>query len=497
MDLSSSMFDFDFGAGFDDFGVEAFDNFGADFERAFAFDFLGTTLDAGSESNVEESVDVDFDDVSVVRDLSGDGCFPYQRRRVRRANRIYRIDSVLDSSWFRYFTRPGLTRELTHELSLSDRFGQFRHYFRMPLRKVEELCDLLLSRGYIKYPRTKIRQKEFRERTEILVMTSLYILGTGASFRACQPLCHISTSEVRIFFFVFLNAIVDMRDDQIYMPRNHSELVKVESFYNKVGLPGCCGSVDVVHVKWCHCPAGDFNRAKGKETFPSLGFQCITDFNRRILSVYGPHFGSRNDMDIVKTDINVHALSKNRLHREARWWYYGHDGHVRSNRGSYLICDNGYLRWPTTICPFKRVSSGSAEGYFSSNLEGVRKDVECTFGILKKRWRVLSNGFFHWRINICSNIFLTCCWLNNFLLDDVMERSNVRIGRGAPIDDDGIWLSGLTSEERLRVEMDEDGDDEIEDYSDEDRELSQAFLQRRQLLVKHLHIFRQKGPIRK
>jgi hypothetical protein len=82
-------------------------------------------------------------------------------------------------------------------------------------------------------------------------------------------------------------------------------------------------------------------------------------------------------------------------------------------------------------------------------------------------------------------------------LDDVMERSNVRIGRGAPIDDDGIWLSGLTSEERLRVEMDEDGDDEIEDYSDEDRELSQAFLQRRQLLVKHLHIFRQKGPIRK
>ena len=78
-----------------------------------------------------------------------------------------------------------------------------------------------------------------------------------------------------------------------------------------------------------------------------------------------------------------------------------------------------------------------------------------------------------------------------------MERSNIRIGRGAPIDDDGIWLSGLTSEERLRVEMDEDGDDEIEDYTDEDRELSQAFLQRRQLLVKHLHIFHQKGPIRK
>jgi hypothetical protein len=72
--------------------------------------------------------------------------------------------------------------------------------------------------------------------------------------------------------------------------------------------PLFCGSVDVVHVKWSFCPAGDFNRVKGMESFPSLGFQCITDFNRRILSIYGPHFGSRNDMDIVKTDENVNAM---------------------------------------------------------------------------------------------------------------------------------------------------------------------------------------------
>jgi hypothetical protein len=26
-------------------------------------------------------------------------------------------------------------------------------------------------------------------------------------------------------------------------------------------------------------------------------------------------------------------------------------------------------------------------GYFSSNLESVRNDVECLFGILKKRWK--------------------------------------------------------------------------------------------------------------
>jgi hypothetical protein len=167
-------------------------------------------------------------------------------------------------------------------------------------------------------------------------------------------------------------------------------------------------------------------------------------------------------MDIIKTDAHVHAMTKNRLHREARWSNYGHDGYVRTNRGSYLISDNGYLHRPTTICPFTRVNCASAEGYFLLNLEGVCKDVECTFRILKKKWRVLNNGFFHREMEICSKIFITCCWLNNFLLD-LMERSNVRVGRGAPIDDDGIWLSGTTEKEREQEETDEEDEEESEE----------------------------------
>jgi hypothetical protein len=138
---------------------------------------------------------------------------------------------------------------------------------------------------------------------------------------------------------VFLDAIVDMKDDYVYMPKKITELNRVSSCYGVAGLPGCIGSIDVVHVKWANCPAGNFNRAKGKETFPSLGFECITDFNHRVLSIYGPHFGSRNDMDIVKTDEYVHEVRSKRLFRDAQWSYYNHNGHVRQANGMYLICD--------------------------------------------------------------------------------------------------------------------------------------------------------------
>ena len=168
------------------------------------------------------------------------------------------------------------------------------------------------------------------------------------------------------------------------MPRTITELKGVNKSYDAVGLPGCCGSIDVVHVKWSNCPAGGFNRAKGKETFPSLGFECITDFNRRVLLIYGPHFGSRNDMDIVKTEPYVQMLKSERLFRDAQWSYYNENGRVRSSQGTYLISDNGYLRWPTTICPFTRTYKASPEGYFSTNIESVCKDVECTFRFAKK-----------------------------------------------------------------------------------------------------------------
>ena len=116
-----------------------------------------------------------------------------------------------NSCWYRNFTRPGVTRELTHELSSSDRFGEFRQFFRMPLSKVEMLTDTLIQRGFVPTPRTKFRQAEFRERTELLVMSAIYILANGAAFRSCRTLCGICTSVVRKFFYRFLDAIVEMK----------------------------------------------------------------------------------------------------------------------------------------------------------------------------------------------------------------------------------------------------------------------------------------------
>jgi hypothetical protein len=122
-------------------------------------------------------------------------------------------------------------------------------------------------------------------------------------------LCYISVSKIQKFFFTFLDAFYnDLKSKYIKLPGSVDELRQVTRPYESVGLPDACGLMDVVHVKWSNCPAGDYNQAKGKEGYPTLGFQCITDFNRCILGVYGPQFRTVKDKHIVKTDSNMRDI---------------------------------------------------------------------------------------------------------------------------------------------------------------------------------------------
>ena len=62
---------------------------------------------------------------------------------------------------------------------------------------------------------------------------------------------------------------------------------------------------------------------------------------------------------------------------------------------------------------------------------------------------------------------------------DLMKRTNVRVGRGSPMGDDGIWLAPPRNDNPEAT----------------DRILSAQFIHWRNLFVKHLHLLCQKGAI--
>ena len=82
--------------------------------------------------------------------------------------------------------------------------------------------------------------------------------------------------------------------------------------------------------------------------------------------------------------------------------------------GGYLISDNGFIQTSVFIDPIK-ARFGQAEIFWSEWLESVRKDVECVFGILKARFRILLGRMGLHDASTIRDIFLTCSILHNMI----------------------------------------------------------------------------------
>jgi hypothetical protein len=352
----------------------------------------------------------------------------------------------------------------------------------MTLSKVGEIVDRFITEGWIVLTHHCRNNERLQVKAELLVLGALAMLaGTLQSFRQLKTLTHICASDHSTFFLKFVNRVSSIHGEYIFMPRTHEELGPIMRRYEEAGLPGVAGSVDVVHVKWAKCPAGDYNRSKGKESYPSIAFECITDYDRRILGVCGPQFGSNNDKHIVKVDENIRVINEGWL-SQVKWNYYAEDGSVSTSTGVYVICDNGYISWPTTICPFMKAQTNSPlEDDFSTTLESLRKDVECVFGILKGRWTSLDKGFKYRKMKTCGEIFLTCAVLHNMMLSEmVREGRPPRLQRGVHLVSDGMWLEGPSDIVPVPG-------------TDKSNKLKEAFDLRRTQLCHHIRIWKEKN----
>jgi hypothetical protein len=78
------------------------------------------------------------------------------------------------------------------------------------------------------------------------------------------------------------------------------DMTKMMRVYEKMGLPGCIGSTDCVHLQWDRCPLSLTNLCKGKEGYPTLSYSCTVDHHRKILGVPRSNWGTRDDKTIVR-----------------------------------------------------------------------------------------------------------------------------------------------------------------------------------------------------
>ncbi len=130
-------------------------------------------------------------------------------------------------------------------------------------------------------------------------------------------------------------------DEYVHGPQSQADIRKNTAVYERMGLPGCIGSTDVVHFRWDMCPSDLSNVCRGKEQYPSLAYQFTTDHHKKIMSVTQGHYGSHGDKTIVKFDQFIADLHHKTRYSDVRFTLYKEDGTTVEEAGAWVICDGG------------------------------------------------------------------------------------------------------------------------------------------------------------
>ena len=300
---------------------------------------------------------------------------------------------------------------------------KFRRRFRSSYPAYLSLLDNVRSDAGEKYFSRWTVETPYQKQSpvELLLLGALRYLGRGWTFDDLEEVTGILEETHRCFFHTFIAFGSSVLYDRYVRVPSSSEEARSKA-YEEAGMAGCIGSMDATHVL-CERIPHDLGHEHKAFKLPgtSRTYNIVVNNSRRILSTTRGHPARWNDKTLVRYDEIATALHQgdSPLDEHSFTLLERDDSGTVTEvnyRGGWLLVDNGYLAWPCTIPPFTTTDSIAAIRW-SKWLESLRKDVECTFGIMKGRFRVLKAGVRLHGIEAADNLWTTCCALHNFFLD--------------------------------------------------------------------------------
>ena len=301
---------------------------------------------------------------------------------------------------------------------------KFRLRFRLPHRGFTSLLEAMKDSHYFSQwdPNKIIRSKQKCSPLSLLLLGTLRYLGRGWTFDDLEEATGINEETHRQFFHKFIEYGKNILYPKfVSYPTTVEEALTHCNEFNQAGMHGAIGSMDACHIvieKCSHRLKQTHLGGKSKLTCRSYNLTC--NHRRQILHTTPGHPARWNDKTIVLFDKLAKDLKNGKIMQDNIFELWDRSGSGElikvKYRGAWLVVDNGYLNWGVTIPPMKNTLY-IAETRWSKWLESMRKDVECTFGILKGRFRILKAGIRLHGVDNADKIWFTCCAIHNMLLD--------------------------------------------------------------------------------
>ncbi|XP_038687548.1 protein ANTAGONIST OF LIKE HETEROCHROMATIN PROTEIN 1-like [Tripterygium wilfordii] len=271
-----------------------------------------------------------------------------------------------------------------------------------------DLCNELST----KYGLVASRNVGLRE----MVAMFIYIIAQGVSTRAVQDRFQHSGETIHRQFHKVLESIIRMSRDIIrprdpefsVTPRQITENDKFNPFFKD-----CIGAIDGTHIA-AVVPPEERIPYIGRKGVTTQNVMTVCDFDMLFTFVCGGWEGSAHDSRIfnkVLSDV--------------------HSNFPHPPTGKYYLVDAGYPNQRGYLAPYKGQryhlevfrngpqASGPREAFNHAH-SSLRSVIERTFGVLKKKWLILTR-MPSYKFDTQIKIVAACMALHNFIRMNVIE----------------------------------------------------------------------------
>lgn len=253
-------------------------------------------------------------------------------------------------------------------------------------------------------------------------------LSTGQSFRSLAFSFRMGVTTVSKIIAEVVQVIWEVLQPQHMKIPDENDFKRIaDDFYKLWNFPNCMGTIDGKHVK-IFCPEHSGSMYFNYKKHFSIVLQGLVDANYKFTSIDVGNYGKQSDGGTFRSSGLFLKLSTGELK-------IPNDKPLPNSNITVpyvIIGDEAYPLLPHLMKPFSRDNFLQAdESYYNYRLSRARRTVECAFGILFAKWRLLATSI-QTSVELADYIVKCICLLHNLIIDREGMQHNLQEVKHVP-----------------------------------------------------------------
>ncbi|XP_074288124.1 uncharacterized protein LOC141613289 [Silene latifolia] len=244
--------------------------------------------------------------------------------------------------------------------------------------------------------------------------TAMRILAYGIAGDAVDKYVRLAGTTTLKSLKKFVRGVIEIFGDEYLRRPTPDGIQRILQVNEARGFPGMIGSIDCMHWPWDKCPVawhGQYTR--GDQGVPTIILEAVASYDLWIWHAYFGVAGSNNDINVLDRSPVFNQF----LEGQNPYVQFSVNG-TSYNMGYYLA-DGIYPEWPVFVKTIHRSNLLSEKRkLFARYQESARKDIERTFGVLKKRFAIIATPVRLWKKCEVGDIMKACIILHNMIIED-------------------------------------------------------------------------------